>query len=297
MAAYSQDIEKRGVSCENGYQLEAWREILLIPNDDWTVFTCTAFDLAQPSNADYGFRYTKVVKTDLSQSWIVSHKDLVWSKMHNGYLSTYRWSQDKRYLYLVPHISGIDGFPISAYFWDASNLYRLHLESGNFETILNDVRSFSLSPNDQLVISTESDKPSIIHLTNLSDAKSQQTRLGDEVAITGIFVWNFDSTRVVFASGYENDTGAAFDDLSATSIFLLTIKNLHLQTLLQKDSRLLVPSLEFPRVGYWIDANTISLTSLKHDDEFSNDISLNIQTGEIRNLVIPTVELEMIATP
>ena len=299
MIPYSQNIEKRKVVCDNGYKLEAWSAILSMSNDNWTVYTCSPYNLAAPSSIDYSSRYTKVVKTDLSQSWTISHKNFTWSNRPDSLLATYRWSQDGKYLYLMPHISGIDGFPTSAYFRDESFLYRLDLADGNFETILNGANSFSVSPDDQLLISSQADKPATIHLANLNNGDIQQISLDfdNEVTITGVFVWNTDSTKVVFASGYSNDNGDYFDDLSATSIFLLTIKDLRIQTLLHKDYRLLVPSLEFPRVGHWIDTNTISLTSLKQGNEFLNDISLNVHTGKIMNFISPTVESKITSTP
>lgn len=296
MKEYSQILETRGVYCRDGYNLESWNEILFMSNETWTVFTCSPKNVNSSSTVDYSSRYTQVVNTDLSQSWTISHNNFTWSNRPDSLLSTYKWSQDGKYLYLIPHISGIDGFSTSAYFQDASSLYRLDLANGNFETLLNDVISFSLSPNDQLLICSQSDEPAVIHVLDLSSGVNQQINLDKEASVIGAFVWDADSTKVVFASGYSNNNGDYFDNLSATSIFLLTMKDLRLQTLLHRDSRLLVPTLEFPRVGHWIDTNTISLTSLEEGNEFLNDMSLNIQTGKIMNFVTPTTESRVTPT-
>jgi hypothetical protein len=299
-------LAARDVSCKDGFTLEFSLEITRMSTTQWTMYTCSPVPKNQdqrwtPGVVDYGSRYTVFKKTDLSKTWIIEHRQFDYSQINrpDGLLFPYRWTADGKYVYFFPkYYPGPDGFAYSAYFYSLIDvLYRLNLETGDFEKVLNDNMDFSLSPNDQFLIYTLSDHPDIVHIMDMSNKKDRQFPLDHQVSFTGIFVWKPDSTGVLFASGYEQTTDNWQDNVSATSIYLLSLKNLSLRTLLQKGSQRFIPRRSNSNDEYWADSNTIHIFSLKPENDFQNEFYLNIQNGKIKNNATPPIEITKTGTP
>jgi hypothetical protein len=282
-------LDKRTVKCDDGYQLELPEEVDKMSNEAWSIFTCSPVPkdhktIWTPGVIDYSRRYTKLIKTDLSQSWIISHRDFSWSNRPNAYLSVRWWTHDGNYVYLVPAVSpSSSGFYAPGYFWDSSVLYRLNLISGEFETILPYAEkgySFALSPNGQYLVYANPEEKKIVRIRDMISGDETYIELEENYVLTGAFVWKPDSTKLIFASAMNG-----WDKKNAgISIFKLSMKNMYVQTLLYNDRRLLIP---FPQVKdknlyYWTNENLLNVRSLDYmSTEYFNELALDIQTGYI----------------
>jgi hypothetical protein len=297
--AISADLQynqKRGIICDAGFDLETLSDIRSMSTDEWTIFTCKP-DYRTTPDVDYLSRYTRVVKTDLTQSWTISYKNLIWANIPIAYLKSYKWSRDGKYLFLVAYTCCYDGYFASNYFHNESILYRLNLDTGIFETILTGAHSLEISPDDQYLIFTNRDNPDAVYIRNLSNGTDKQVQFDKDVVAAGIFAWAPDSSQVIFGAGYGPGIDAQ-NDLSETSIFKLTIKDSTLQPLLYKDPRLLVPNIIDQKTrNFWVDKNRIPLFSLKREYDNLNNVSMDVQTGNIQNFFTPTADAETTSTP
>jgi hypothetical protein len=286
-------LEERNVKCKSGFQLELPMEILGRSNAEWTVFTCSppsqnnreGKGAAGP--VDYGTRYTQFIKTDLSQSLVIEHKnfDYSWIDRQDALLNSYRWTADGRYVYLFPvYYPGPGGGPSSRMLrTGVGSLYRFNLENGDFEpaTPDNSYSAMEISPNDQFLVYSDWDEPDRIHLWDLESASGSSVKLNQDVIASGGFAWGVNSEFVVFVAAQENDDPASGKDMASTSVFVLTIKDMHVQEILSKDDRIFIPNDCFDG-HYWSDENTICLSTLTDDPENWNKyFSINIRTGEV----------------
>lgn len=291
-------LEARGTQCKDGFYLEQYLVAYSEMSDEWTLFTCSPSaknnERWTPGLVDYGTRYTQVVKKDLSKIWTITHGDYE-NLVHDRpdvFMRVYRWTQNGNYLYLYAR-----SFPAPSGYQQSSmlrtlinNLYRLNLITGEFELVIakNQFDAFALSPNDQFLVYSENKKPYIVHVKNMETGNEQSIKLDEEITVAGSFVWNAESTKIVFALGYGEESNNWQDDLSATSILVLTIENMNAQTILSKDSRMFIPSSDICTDGYWVDDDTICLMSL--NDEligWDSIFCINLQSGELKT-ILPT---------
>lgn len=293
----------RNIMCDDGYELELPDRVIFMSNETWSIFTCSPKadhykDSITPGVVDFGKRYTKLVKTDFSQNWIISHKDFSWSGRPHALLYSLLWTQDGKYVYLIPaHYPSGDGFDARDYFWDGKALYRFNLSSGDLLSILpyaNRVYAYSLSPNEEYLVYSTPEKKGIVHIQNMNNGIEQQVEIEGNYVLTGAFVWNYDSTQLFFASALEGwDEGK-----SGISIFRLSMKNMHLQAVLYNDNRLLVPYPNWESSKYWTDENMLNVMSLHYmSADYLSELTLNIETGKIIVLATPNPSYVYTATP
>jgi WD40 repeat protein len=244
-----------------------------------------------PGVVDYGTRYTQLVKTDLSKTWTIQHSVFDYSIIDrpDALMTPFKWTADGEYLYFYPrYYPGGSGFPQSAFLYTHINsLYRIKLETGEFELFLkrDQFRALAFSPNDQFLAYSEYDKPNAIHIKNMETGEDSQIEIQENVVATGAFIWHPDSTKVVFFAGYGKQSDDWQDDLSGTSIFVLTPKNMHIQKVLAKDSRIFEPFGCSDNHDVWLDNNTICLYSINHElDSWNKFFSFNIMTGAVEFL-------------
>ncbi len=297
-------LDSRGVKCDDGYKLEVPEVIDRVSNVTWSIFTCSPIPenreiMWTPGAVDYGSRYTKLLRTDLSQSWTISHRDFSWSNRPDAYLSVRWWTQDGNFVYLVPVISQSGcGYSPQAYFLDGETLYRLNLNSGEFEVVLPSLTgsyAYSLSPNGKYLAYSMTDEPRLIHIRNFANNSEQQITLDGDYVLSGAFVWEVNSQELIFAAARNGwDIGEA-----GTSIFRLNVPNMELHTLVFNDPRLLVPSPHWDGEKYvWINENIIYLTSLNDRAEyFLSEFTLGIWSGDIINFPTPTLWPTRTSTP
>ena len=288
-------LEARNVQCKDGFVIEQYLDIISSSNNQWTLYTCSPTPLNKndewtPGVVDYGTRYTQIIKTDFSKTWTIRHNTFDYSIINrpDALLSPYRWTADGKYLYLYPSsYPGGSGFPESAFLYtQIGSLYRINLETGKFELVLQRslFGALALSPDDRLLAYSEPDKSDIIHIRNMENGTDLQIKLNEDISAAGAFIWNSQSTKVIFTVGYGKQNGNWQDDLSGTSVFVLTPQNMHVQKVLAKDSRIFSP-YECSDNIYWLNENTICLYSLNQDlDSWNKIFTLNIKTGTVTYL-------------
>jgi hypothetical protein len=284
-------LEAMNVKCKHGFVLENPARLIQELHERWILLTCSPLPISKdakwtPGVIDYGRRYTQITKKDLSQTWIIQHNTFDYSIIDrpDAMLEPYRWTTDGKYVYLYPSFyPGPGGGPDSyVLLTHINSLYRINLEAGDFELVLGSDQfgALELSPNDQLLAYSEMDNPQIIHIKNMDSGNDLQIKLQEDNFISGAFVWNSDSTKVVFTLGYRNPDGYT-NNLSGTSIFVLTPENMRVKKVLAKDSRIFIPT-ECTNNSYWLDQKTLCLYSMA-EDLISRDmlITINIETGKV----------------
>lgn len=292
-------LQARNVRCKDGFAVEQYLDIIRYSNDTWTLFTCSPIPANQndrwtPGVVDYGTRYTQIIKTDLTRTWTIQHSSIDYSIINrpDAMLAPFRWTADGKYLYLYPHsYPGPSGGLFSAHLrTPISDLYRIDLETGEFGLFFpgGQFDALSLSPNDQYLVYSNPILTDIIHVRNTQDEKDVAVKFNEDVIATGGFVWDSASTRVVFVSAHGQTNPLVGDDTSSTSVFVLSIKNMHVQKILSEDPRMFIISSHCNIDGSWLDENTICLYSLSDEPENWNSyFALNIETGEVELLRPP----------
>ena len=305
-------IEARKAKCKDGFVLEQALYVLDVSTDEWTLFTCSpqppnAKDRWTPGIVDFGTRYTQIIKTDFSRTWTIQHNLFDYSSINrpDAMLAPRRWTADGNYVYLVPiYYPGKSGGNQGIYFYDSNELYRLNLNSGDFEIVLPHTQwgySYSLSPDDQYLayssLNEKSDEKQIVHIRNMYTGAEQAIKLNGNYTLTGAFAWEKDSAKLFFASalsGWENEKGGA------ASLFMLTLKNMYLQTVLRNDNRFLVPlpQRKDGNLNYWTNENYLYIASLNYETvEYFSDLALDVQSGNVIVLATPNPTLIGSATP
>ena len=288
-------LEARNVKCKDGFVLELGLDVIRVSNDKWTLFTCSPKPKNKdnrwtPGIDDYGTRYTQITRTDLSQTWTIKHSTFDYSEINrpDALMSPFRWTANGKYLYLYPDsYPDKSGFPQSAALrTHISSLYRINLETGVFELVLrhDQFGAIALSPNDQFLAYSERDKPDLIHIRNMENGNDLEVKLNENIIAAGAFIWDLESTKVVFTIGYGKQGVDWQDDLSGTSVYVLTPQNMHAQKILAKDSRIFIP-YECSENIYWLNEYTICLYSNNHQLDSQNKIfTFNIKTGSVELL-------------
>lgn len=302
---YPATMQARNVKCKEGFVLELEMDILQNSNDKWTLFTCSPEPknknlIGTPGVVDYGTRYTQIIKTDLSLTWVIQHNSFDFSMMDrpDALMTSYRWTGNGKYLYLYPRTytgpcgGGVNSGQLQN---NINDLYRINLETGFFEIVLHGKQygALGLSPDDQFLVYSQQDEQNIIHIKSMESGKDRTIQLGENIVAAGPFVWKPDGTKIVFAIAYGKKSDVYWDDISGTSIIALTTRNMHAQTILTKDSRLLIPSSWGCESRDWVDFNTICLGSISSGDNFT----VNITSGSVKAIPSPTLEPTFTLTP
>jgi hypothetical protein len=276
-------LEAQNVKCKYGFHLERPFEVLRSSSNEWTLFTCSP---ASQSSADYGTRYTQLVKTDLSQTWVIQHNSFDYSEIdrQDAYLAPFRWTADGKYVYLFPHsYPGTSGGPAWSILSTITNsLYRVNLENGNFELVISnsEFSALEISPDDKFLVYSDWNEPARIHLRDLESSEDLSIKLNQDVIASGQYIWDPESEMVVFVGAQGNDD-PDWEDMASTSVFVLTIKDMHVQEILSRDDRIFIPYDCFDG-NYWSDENTICLyTHTDNQDNRNKFYSLNVKTGEL----------------
>lgn len=285
-------IEARNAKCKEGFVLEQALYVLDYSNEKWTLFTCSPvpankYNLLTPGVVDYGTRYTQLVETDLSKTWTIQHNPFDYSIIDrsDALMVPFRWTADGRYLYLYPAYypgpsGGTDSMLLET---NVNDLYRINLETGNFELILrsDQYEALALSPDDQYLIYSEHKRPDVIHVRNMESGDDLQIKLNEDIIVSGRFIWGSDRDKVVFTVGYGKQVENFHDDLSETALFVLTLSNMHVQKVLARDSRIFIPEPCFDG-NYWLDKNTMCLYSINEKlDSWNKYFTFNIETGSV----------------
>lgn len=285
----------RGINCKPGFKIELGSELLHYSNDQWTLYTCSPttgnkFTDAETDNLDFGTRYTNVVKTDLTKTWTIVHSSFDYSRINriDALLQSYRWTADGKFVFLYPtYYPGGDGFKDSFFMGtEIRELYRLNLQAGIFEPVLlyKEFRDFEISPDDHWLIYSEIEHPGALHVRDLDTGSEKQVTLNGKILAAGAFTWTRDSSRVVIFSGYEKTDGEWDEDLSATEINILDMRQLRIKQIIPKDERLLTPCHPY-KSDSWYSPKSLCLHSISQDPQYKHKyFSLDLDTGKILNM-------------
>ncbi|HCR70182.1 MAG TPA: hypothetical protein DIW23_01960 [Anaerolineae bacterium] len=219
----------------------------------------------------------------------------MWENGNSIELTTYKWSLDENYLYLIPVLENGSGFYAPGYFWDNSSLYRLNLTTGEFQSILssksNNGYSFSLSQNGEYLAYSEFGSK-LVHIKNMYNDEERLFNIEGDYVLSGIFVWSNDSSSLVFASamnGWE-------DGNDGISIYKISINDFNLERILSRDKRLLIPYPQYETNNYWVNENLLYVTSLNYlSYEYFSKLVLDVKTGSVD--ILSTPEPHLIGSP
>lgn len=288
-------LNARNAVCKDGYDL-VWPELVLKDlHEQWTVITCS------PATLDSKTKYTQVVSSDGTRSWIISHQDFEWSTgSDKAKLKPYRWTLDGNYVYLVAERPGGSGFDTERQFMNGIVLYRLDLNTGEFITVLLakgwQGMAYSLSPDNYYLAYAFPEEKNIVYIRDMESGETKEIQIGNNYILTGALVWEPNSAKLVFASALDGWK----DDTAGISIFVLTIRNMYAQTLLENDMRLLIPypHYENGEFFYWYNEDNFYVRSLRLDsDLFYSTIAIDIGNGKVNVVETPKPGLGYTPTP
>jgi len=288
-------LQARNVQCKDGFVVEQYMEILRLSNDEWTMFTCSPLEPDRnsrwtPGVVDYGARYTQIVSADLSRTWTIQHSSFDYSVIDrpDALMVPFHWGVDGKHLYLYPsYYPGPSGFPDSAVLRShIQSLYRINLDTGDFGPFLDrgQFGDLAFSPDDRYIVFSDPETPDELHVRTVDTGREVQIRLDEDVVAAGAFTWNADSTKVVLFAGHGRQTDNWQEDLSGTSIFVLTPSSIHVQRVLANDPRTFIP-YRCSDSTFWQDETTICLYSTNEDlDSWNKIFTFNITTGHVELL-------------
>jgi WD40 repeat protein len=285
-------LDARNTSCNYGYDYP----FNFHPQDSffstnsggsWAVIEC----VLDETNSSKG--YTEVVNHDGSKVFRIPYSFPL--PDDSDILVGLTIEPNGKYLYLIPGCAHCAVFPDPSSaiapmeFGAGVALYRLDLSSGNFTTVVPFIKhdyyvDISISPDTQYLVYSDIKDGNNIFIKNLTNGTKKTVQLENNYILIGSFTWSPDNNYLIFVAaidGWENDK-AGF------SLFRLDLKTMLLHTLVLNDSRKLVPWLfDYPSQPTWIDSNTLSLGSIA-ETSFTNDWSININTGQVIPIPTPT---------
>jgi hypothetical protein len=225
------------------------RGLGLSPNGAWAVFFTSA-----------GIR---IISVDNTQEWEVTFSELS-STEGAGTVSVAHWSQDGRYVYVVPRQDGADGGYEWFWGWRGTKLIRLDLQTGTWV----DTRmgyAFSFSP-DEHYLAYRSNQG--IHIHEL--ATGQEKVVTVKYLEYGRLTWSPDSQKILFvATPNESDLENRQNGFTA---LLLDVATQTIHTVFENNTEFFYP-IE------WKDMNNVLLEKLF--EGFGEQYKLDVDTGVI----------------
>lgn len=211
-----------------------------------------------------------IIGTENEKQWKLYAGDM---SVRSNFLQVAHWSKDGSYLYVVPGDNSTGGY------WeiwrDRQELIRVNLESGTWSDT-NMGPAFSFSPNEQF-LAFRRGQSLVLH--EFQTADERKFAMPAEYTSFGSFVWSPDSKKVIFI-GSVSDMMQEAPLPNGFTLFLLTVDNLDVQIILEKDERYLSPQK-------WETPNIISLKSLFKVvgdgllDDNNQKYQLDLETNEV----------------
>lgn len=232
----------------------------LSPNGKWAAFF---------SNID-GAPGLSVVNVNSKKQWDISYYDITGTYGGDTTVKVEHWSRDGRYLYVSPQTAGSGGL---FWFWrDYVQLIRMNLENGTWINT-NMGSAFSFSPEDQF-IAYRREQNVVIH--DFQIGQERTFTVPSEYRAFGRFVWSQDSKQIIFVGS----STAELEVIDGFTLFILDIKNMDAQVIIEKDKRYLYPlEWQAPNIVlleslYKITPDSIHYSGEKYElDLRTNDIS------------------------
>lgn len=185
--------------------------ISISPDKNWKIIGITDWDAEA------------IIRQDGKIRWELDHKPEKYNWSEWSYIF-YRWSKESNFVYLSIQLP-IDGF---LPFYQGAGLYLFNLSDGNMTEILPpDLSTFSLSPDENLIIYTSySNSSLLLKIRNIKNESEKELSLND-YDNAGRFIWAPDQTQIVFSISKGSDWTdwnvslalANLQDLSSTIIY------------------------------------------------------------------------------
>jgi uncharacterized protein YcfL len=248
---------------------------------DWAEIGCRSNDWSE--------RYQKFIYRRGEKIWTVSLNDKTLFSLNDKYdisLKVGLWSKDGKYLYLSSsyHLRDgfIDGWSPYMIFGYATGFYRLNLETGDFEAVLNPNSisglefSYALSPDERyLAFASELDK-NAFYIRDMRTGLDRRFELNSKIENVGDFVWTPDSKKVVFTAALQG----WYDKRAGTSLYVFDIQISALDILLYNDSQQRAPFFNSDAQSYWLRENVLYLMSAQQYD-ISDEWAFDVNTRSI----------------
>ena len=246
-----------GLFPDRGYSHSAVKEIEV----DWAEIECRTDDWSE--------RYAKFVYKHGEKIWTISLDDKDVFALNNKFdisLSVNKWAKNGKYVYLYPsyHLrnGSIDEWGAYAIFHYQTGFYRLNIETGKFEALLNPNSisghsfSYALSPDEKYLAFANEVEKNVLYIRDMNTGFDKKFELNTNIENIGDFVWTLDSNKVIFVGALNG----WYDNKAGTSLYIFDAQTSALDVLLYNDSQQRVPVFNWSiQNGLWIDKNTLDL--------------------------------------
>ncbi len=252
---------------------------------DWVALECRSSDGSE--------RYEKFIYKRGLKIWNITLSDAALFSLKDEYILSLDMEilpKDNTNIYLSPSYRRKDGTTDA---WDPLNalqyktgLYRLNLEKGNFEALLDPLGvefSYAFSLDGTWLAFAKKTEKNIFYVRDLRKGTDKKIELKSDVENIGAFVWTPDSKKVFFAAAIEgwreNNAGTfiyAYDPITnQTSVIVHS----------DVQQRIPFPTSNANNKSYWLQKNFLNLISAQNGlDKWS----LDIRNGYISAIATPT---------
>ncbi len=231
--------------------------------------------------------YTKVSYQRSEIVWNLPALDLDESILGpEWFLEPYRWSNDGRYLYLMPSVLGFSDCP-SCFPIDGFGLFRMNLLTGKLETWFEPTHegyNFSFSPDERFFVYSDPDDLHVVRIRNQDSGKESALRFKEKYVDFGRFVWTTESSELLIVTGMGGYQLLSLN--SGYSLLLYDLRDGSLKILIDNDPRQLIPASKDYSArpnGPWLSNEVLLLVESRSDATWM----LNIRTGKLLPYVNP----------
>lgn len=215
------------------------QDLGLSSNEEWAVFF----------NSERGTGGLCIAGVENKKQWCIYYADFEDITGCDCYMDIVHWSQDGRYLYIMPRMAADGG---SAWFWEgSSHLIRMDLENGTWvDTGMGTAHSFS--PGDRYIAFRRGNEL-VVH--EFLTGEERIFVVPEEYTEFGQLVWSPDTSQIMFVASTVEELLDYERDPAGLSLFLLDVTSMQAHMILEKDERFLFP-LE------WQDGDAVFFGSL-----------------------------------
>lgn len=230
-------------------------------------YACVSPGLGLSPNGAWGVFFTgggiRIIGVDNEKEWEVTFPELTGTP-GGGTVSVAHWSQDGRYVYIVPRQDGADGGYEWFWGWKGTKLIRLDLQTGTrIDTKMG--HAFSFSPDDNYLAYRRDQG---IHIHDLPTGQEKVVPV--KYSEFGRFTWSPDSQKILFVAT-PNETDLEKRENGFTAL-LLDTKTQTIQTVFENNTEFLYPV-------EWKDMNNVILEKLF--EGFGEQYNFDMNTGVI----------------
>lgn len=235
--------------------------------------TCVSPGLGLSPNGIWAVFFTgggiRIIRVDSTLEWEVTFSELSGTE-GAGTVAVAHWSQDGRYVYVVPRQDGADGGYEWFWGWQGTKLIRLDLQTGAWKDTGMGY-AFSFSPDDRYLAYRRDQG---IHIHELTTQREKVVPV--KYPGYGRLTWSPDSQKILFVAT-PNETDLENRKNGFTGL-LLDVKSQTIRKVFENNIEFLYPV-------EWRDMNTVILEKLF--DGFGEQYNLDVNTGVITPIQNP----------